>query len=129
MTATRGRDTRPEMAVRRAVHRRGLRYRVSARPLPGLRRTADLVFPRARVAVFVDGCWWHGCAEHHRPATRNAVFWEEKIQGNRERDADTDRRLAEAGWTVVRVWEHHDPEWAAGVVAAAVRAAASASEG
>src|SRR5690242_1595504 len=74
MRANRGRDTAPELAVRRAVHRLGLRYRVSARPIASLRRTADLVFPRQRVAVFVDGCFWHGCPVHHTVAKTNAAF-------------------------------------------------------
>ncbi len=113
MRANKGRDTRPELAVRSATHALGLRYRVNVSPLPGSRRTADLVFPRAKVAVFVDGCFWHGCQEHHRPATRNADFWRSKIQGNMARDADTDTRLREAGWMVVRVWEHESPSDAA----------------
>ena len=109
MQSNKSRDTKPELALRSAVHALGLRYRVSAKPLAGLRRTADLVFPRARVAVFLDGCFWHGCPEHHTVASANASFWAEKVEGNRTRDRDTDRRLAEAGWDVVRVWEHEDP--------------------
>ncbi|WP_306370948.1 very short patch repair endonuclease [Nocardiopsis sp. CC223A] len=121
MRANRGRDTGPELAVRRLVHAAGLRYRVSARPLPGLRRTADLVFTRRRIAVFVDGCFWHGCPRHHTKARTNAAYWAEKVRANRERDADTDRRLAEAGWTVLRFWEHEEPAAVAGRVIAAVR--------
>lgn len=109
MRANRGRDTHPELALRRLLHQRGLRYRVNARPLPKIRRTADVVFPRYRVAVFVDGCFWHGCPQHYRPASRNAKFWQEKIEGNRKRDIDTDEKLTTAGWIVVRVWEHDDP--------------------
>ncbi|WP_436892219.1 very short patch repair endonuclease [Nocardiopsis dassonvillei] len=123
MRANRGRDTGPELALRRLVHAAGLRYRVSARPLPALRRTADLVFTRRRVAVFVDGCFWHGCPEHHTRARTNAAYWADKVAANRARDADTDRRLAEAGWTVLRFWEHEDPAAAAARVVAAVRAA------
>jgi DNA mismatch endonuclease, patch repair protein len=123
MRANRGRDTRPELALRSAVHRLGLRYRVAARPLQGVRRTADLVFSKVRVAVFLDGCFWHGCPEHHRRATgATADFWAEKIEGNRRRDADTDLRLREAGWEVVRVWEHEDPAEAANRIAVTVRA-------
>lgn len=121
MRANRSRDTAPELAVRRQVHRLGLRYRVGTRPLPAIRRTADLVFRGARVAVFIDGCWWHGCPEHSTAAKTNAAFWSGKIAANRERDADTNRRLAEAGWSVVRVWEHDDPAEAALRVAEAVR--------
>lgn len=122
MRANRGRDTRPELAVRRAVHALGLRYRVNTRPDPSVRRTADLVFPRQQLAVFVDGCFWHGCPDHHRPATgETAAFWADKIDGNKRRDADTDERLRNAGWTVVRLWEHEDPTVAATRVAALVR--------
>jgi DNA mismatch endonuclease (patch repair protein) len=106
MQSNKSRDTKPEIALRSAVHALGLRYRVSARPVEALRRTADLVFTRAKVAVFLDGCFWHGCPQHHTVATRNARFWSEKVETNRARDRDTDRRLREAGWTTVRVWEH-----------------------
>jgi DNA mismatch endonuclease (patch repair protein) len=121
MRANRGRDTRPERALRSAVHALGLRYRVNFRPIPGLRRTADLVFTRAKVAVFLDGCFWHGCPEHLRPARVNESFWSAKIAGNRQRDLDTDRQLAETGWTVIRVWEHEDPQAAARRIAKVVR--------
>jgi DNA mismatch endonuclease, patch repair protein len=109
MRGNRGRDTAPERRLRELLHKRGLRYRVSTRPLPSLRRTADIVFPKARVAVFVDGCYWHGCPDHHRPATRNSEFWRSKIADNKRRDAETNRVLSEQGWTVVRCWEHEDP--------------------
>ncbi|MCY0927053.1 very short patch repair endonuclease [Streptomyces sp. H27-H1] len=118
MSANRSRDTVPELLVRKALHRRGLRYRVSARPLPGLRRTADVVFTKARVAVFVDGCFWHGCPEHHRPATKqHSDFWRRKMEENRSRDTTTNQALQEAGWTVIRIWEHEDPDEAAGRIA------------
>lgn len=113
MRANRGRDTGPELALRRAVHALGLRYRVSVRPVPTVRRTADLVFTRARVAVFLDGCFWHGCPRHHTIAATNAAFWARKVDTTRRRDRDTDRRLTEAGWTVLRIWEHEDPVAAA----------------
>jgi DNA mismatch endonuclease (patch repair protein) len=113
MQSNKGRDTKPELALRSAVHALGLRYRVDARPLTGLRRTADLVFPRVKVAVFLDGCFWHGCPEHHTVAATNATFWADKVKSNAARDRDTDRRLGEAGWAVVRVWEHEDPAEAA----------------
>jgi DNA mismatch endonuclease (patch repair protein) len=114
------------LALRRAVHGRGLRYRVAARPLKELRRTADLVFTRAKVAVFLDGCFWHGCPEHHTVAVRNGKYWASKVERNRARDAETDRKLIEAGWTVVRIWEHEDPLDAAGRVEAAVTEARQA---
>ncbi|MFF1792992.1 very short patch repair endonuclease [Kitasatospora sp. NPDC058263] len=122
MRANRGRDTKPELRLRSIVHAEGLRYRVSSRPIPQLRRTADMVFTKAHVAVFVDGCFWHGCSEHLRPAQKNSDFWVAKIATNRARDEETDRLLAEAGWRVVRVWEHEDPLTAAGRVIAEVRA-------
>ncbi|MFC3891619.1 very short patch repair endonuclease [Lentzea rhizosphaerae] len=121
MRSNRGRDTGPELAVRRAVHALGLRYRVSYRPVPSLRRTADLVFTRAKVAVFVDGCFWHGCPDHHTAPKANAGFWANKVRGNRERDMDTNRQLAEAGWRVLRFWEHEPPPDVARQIAEAVR--------
>lgn len=121
MRATGRRDTAAEMAVRRAAHRLGLRYRVDAPALPGLRRRADLLFTRARVAVFVDGCFWHGCPTHGSRPRANAQWWAEKIAANRRRDADTDARLVEANWISLRVWEHEDPEDAAARIAHVVR--------
>ena len=121
MQSNKSRDTKPELALRSAVHARGLRYRVSAKPLAGVRRTADLVFPRAQVAVFLDGCFWHGCPEHHTVAAANASFWAEKVENNRARDRNTDERLAEAGWVSIRIWEHEDPQEAAGRVEEVVR--------
>lgn len=114
MRGNKGRDTSPEMRLRSLLHGAGLRYRVSVRPLPGLRRTADVVFPHVRLAVFVDGCYWHGCPEHYRPASTNAAFWHTKIEGNRQRDTETDQLLSTAGWTVLRFWEHEDPTQAVG---------------
>ncbi|WP_406057548.1 very short patch repair endonuclease [Kribbella sp. NBC_00889] len=113
MQANRGRDTAPELALRRAVHALGLRYFVNRRPISTLRRTADLVFPTERVAVFLDGCFWHGCPLHHTKAKENAQFWAEKVRRNRERDEQTNELLARAGWLVIRVWEHDDPAVAA----------------
>ncbi|WP_308284158.1 very short patch repair endonuclease [Streptomyces buecherae] len=121
MRANRSKDTRPELRLRSLLHKQGLRYRVAARPLPELRRTADLIFAKPRVAVFVDGCFWHGCPEHLRESHKNAEFWRAKIEGNQARDTETDRLLREAGWTVVRVWEHEDSDVAAARVIGAVR--------
>ncbi|MET7294528.1 very short patch repair endonuclease [Streptomyces griseoloalbus] len=120
MTANKSRDTKPERQLRSLLYRQGLRYRVDARPIRDLRRTADLVFPKARVAVFVDGCYWHGCPEHYRPAVKRSRWWQEKIEGNRARDTDTNSRLREQGWTVVRVWEHEAPHLAAAKVISAL---------
>lgn len=120
------RDTKPELRLRRLLHASGLRYRVDFPPLPGVRRRADVVFTRWRIAVFVDGCYWHGCPEHGpKKFGTNAQFWTDKIRTNRARDADTDARLEAAGWSVLRVWEHDDPAVAARRVEAAVRGAAA----
>ncbi|WP_407320115.1 very short patch repair endonuclease [Isoptericola halotolerans] len=121
MQANRGRDTGPELAVRRAVHALGLRYRVDARPLADLNRRADLVFGRAHVAVFVDGCYWHGCPVHHTVARTNESYWAKKVETNRRRDLDTNARLRAAGWTVARFWEHEEPAEVAGEISRLVR--------
>jgi|SRR5581483_4949865 len=121
MEVTGRRDTAAEVALRSILHRMGLRFRVDQAPIPGVRRRADLVFKSARVAVFVDGCFWHGCSEHGTWPKANPEFWREKIETNRRRDADTDRRLREAGWLVLRVWEHEDPTAAARVIRRTVR--------
>lgn len=115
------RDTAPELALRSELHRRGLRFRVDRAPVPGLRSRADVVFGPARVAVYVDGCFWHSCPEHGTRPKRNAAFWRQKLERNRERDAATDRLLDENGWTVIRIWEHEDPSEAADRVERAVR--------
>lgn len=120
MQSTRRRDTPAELAVRSALHRQGLRYRVDVPALPGSRRRADIVFRRARVAVFVDGCFWHGCPEHGTQPKENATWWVEKLAQNRRRDAHTSHELTEAGWLVLRFWEHDDPDAAASVVRDAV---------
>ncbi|HZT67404.1 MAG TPA: very short patch repair endonuclease [Acidimicrobiales bacterium] len=122
MSAFPRRDTSPELALRRELHRRGLRYFVHRRPIPTLRRQADVVFPRMKVAVFVDGCFWHGCVDHGRREHRtNGWYWPEKIQRNFDRDRDTDLQLVGAGWAVFRVWEHDDPAAAAEAIRGLVR--------
>lgn len=106
MQANRGRDTGPEVALRSLLHQVGMRFRVDL-PLPfDRRRRADIVFTRVGLYVFVDGCFWHGCPEHFvMPKTRRA-FWAAKIEGNRSRDRETDQRLRELGFVVLRIWEH-----------------------
>lgn len=120
MSRQKSRDTQLELNLRKALHASGLRYRVHRRPLKGIRREADVVFGPAKVAVFVDGCFWHGCPEHATWPKNNAEFWRNKIEGNRARDADTDARLAAAGWLSVRIWEHESSAEAAQRVRTAV---------
>ncbi len=107
------RDTAPEVALRKTLWRMGLRYRVQYK-VPGLpRRKVDIAFTRQKVAVQVDGCFWHGCPEHGTVPGRNSQWWQWKIARNQARDADTDALLAELGWQVIHVWEHEDPTAAA----------------
>ncbi|WP_345501976.1 very short patch repair endonuclease [Pedococcus ginsenosidimutans] len=113
--------TAPELALRRELHRRGLRYRVQVR-IPGLpRRRPDIVFTRAKVAVFVDGCFWHACPDHCIVPKANREWWLWKFAVNRERDADTNKALADLGWAVVRIWEHESISSAADAVMTVVR--------
>jgi DNA mismatch endonuclease (patch repair protein) len=106
MARVRQRGTIPELELRRALYARGLRYRVQVSLLTKPKRVADIVFPGTRVAVFVDGCFWHGCPLHASWPKENADFWRAKIEANRARDADTDERLRAIGWEVIRVWSH-----------------------
>lgn len=121
MSRQRRAHTEPEMALRRELHRRGIRYFVDRAPIRGQRRRADLVFPRRRVAVYVDGCFWHRCPVHATDPKNNAEWWAEKLSGNVERDRATDAALVAAGWEVVRIWEHEDPVSAADRVQAALK--------
>ena len=115
-------DTPAEMALRRELHRRGLRYRIDAKPVAEMRTRADLVFKTARVAVYVDGCYWHSCSEHGTlPRGDNAAWWRSKLATNVERDQAVTAALRERGWIVIRVWEHEDAREAADRVEAAVR--------
>jgi DNA mismatch endonuclease (patch repair protein) len=106
MRGNRSRDTLPELAIRSALHALGLRFRVDARPVVTVPRRADVVFRGARIAVFIDGCFWHGCPDHYRPPATNPAYWLDKVSINRLRDRDTDRRLLAIGWRTVRIWEH-----------------------
>ncbi|MCA1560579.1 MAG: very short patch repair endonuclease [Acidobacteria bacterium] len=120
MQVTRRRDTPGELALRAALSALRLRYRVDL-SLPGTRRRPDVAFLRAKVAVFVDGCFWHGCPEHGTWPKANAAWWRAKLKGNVLRDRDTDARLAAMGWRVFRVWEHDEPKSAAAAIARTVR--------
>lgn len=122
MARVRRRDTAPELELRSELHRRGLRYRVDRRPLKAVPSRADVVFGPAKVAVYVDGCFWHSCPEHGTMPRSNEAFWRDKLDRNRERDAMANELLGAAGWTVVRVWEHEEVDAAADRVEAAVRA-------
>ncbi len=111
MRANRRVDTAPELALRRLLHAAGLRYRVDFPiEIAGQWVRPDVVFTRLRLAVFVDGCYWHGCPEHCRIPTANRDYWTAKIERNRARDLRNTAMLAEAGWEVVRAWEHERPE-------------------
>lgn len=116
MRTTKQRDTKPELELRRALFRMGFRYRVDV-PIKGSRRRTDIVFRPDRLAVYVDGCFWHSCPEHGSVPKQNSEWWIDKLATNVARDADTDARLGADGWTVLRFWEHEDPEMAAEVVA------------
>jgi len=116
MQANRGRETKPEKALRSALHARGLRFRKHFRPLKDLRCDADVVFPAEKVAVFVDGCFWHRCPTHSvRPRT-NRDYWSAKIDRNVQRDSRNNQLLQQAGWEVIRVWEHEPSMEAAAAV-------------
>lgn len=110
MRVNRRRDTGPELAVRSRLHARGWRYRVDFRLAPPLRARADIVFTRARVAIFIDGCFWHSCPLHGTAPKANAEYWIPKLARNTERDRRTDEALAEMSWRVLRFWEHENPD-------------------
>lgn len=125
MRSQRRADTKPELELRRALHAAGFRYRVGL-SVPGRpRRTIDIAFPRAKLAVFVDGCFWHGCPEHFVPPRANAEWWASKIRSNVDRDRDTDSALTKNGWAVLRVWEHETASVAAEHVISRLKAGAT----
>ncbi|HST49310.1 very short patch repair endonuclease [Jatrophihabitans sp.] len=121
LSRQRQRNTRPELALRSALHRQGQRFYVHRRPIPSLRRVADIVFPAVKVAVEVRGCFWHACPEHGTAPKSNAEWWADKLASNRRRDETADTALRAAGWLPVTVWEHESPEEAARRVAAVVQ--------
>lgn len=125
MLANKPRDTTTELAVRRLLHARGLRYRVDYSPIPSnRRRKADIVFTRAHIAVFIDGCFWHGCPVHATHPKRNSDYWGPKLARNVQRDVETTAALEAAGWRVLRFWEHEEPEDVANRIAVTWRLAA-----
>ncbi|KAA3621721.1 MAG: DNA mismatch endonuclease Vsr [Proteobacteria bacterium] len=125
MRAVRQRDTKAELAIRQRLHAKCLRYRVDRTVLDKPRRRADIAFTRLKIAVFVDGCFWHGCPEHGTSSKENAEFWRDKIETNVRRDRDTHERLRAANWVVHRYWEHEDPNDAADTIARMVHRRAS----
>lgn len=120
MQSVRQKNTSAESALRRELHARGLRYRIQVPVLTKPRRVADVAFSGLRVAIFVDGCFWHGCPQHATWPKQNAEFWRAKIIANQQRDRDTDERLRAEGWKVVRAWEHEPPERVAAKIATIV---------
>ncbi len=118
MSTVRRRDNGPEMAVRRALRARGVGYRVCFRVPSQRRRTIDIAFVRARLAVYIDGCFWHGCPAHGHLPKANREWWTAKMTMNRARDAAVNAQLAELGWTVLRFWEHESPEDVADLILA-----------
>jgi DNA mismatch endonuclease (patch repair protein) len=109
MSKVRQSGTDAEIALRREMYRNGLRYRVNVEVLKNPRRVVDIAFPRHKIAILVDGCFWHGCPQHATWPKRNADFWRQKIEANQLRDSDTNARLRKDGWTVLRFWEHESP--------------------
>lgn len=121
MAAIKSRDTSAERRIRSALHRAGVRFRLGQQIVTGGRRVRpDIVFRRARVALFIDGCFWHGCPQHCRMPSSNVKYWNPKIERNRTRDQRNDEELRATGWTVVRVWEHDDPAAVVDVVTTAL---------
>ncbi|QNB09796.1 very short patch repair endonuclease [Herbaspirillum frisingense] len=116
MAKIRQKGTNVEIALRRELYRMGLRYRIDFQVLQKPRRVADIAFPGRKIAIFVDGCFWHGCPEHATWPKQNADFWRKKIEANRARDVDTNERLRSMGWTVLRFWEHERPIDAAKII-------------
>lgn len=129
MKAMPRRDTGLELAVRRALYSHGLRYRLHRRPVEGLRCRADIVFCGVRVAVFCDSCFWHSCPDHCKIPKRNHDWWRDELAWTAERDERNNRALENAGWIVIRVWEHNDVELAALSIARIVKELRSRSAG
>lgn len=113
MAATPQANTTAEMSIRRCLHAMGFRYRVDKVVLRSPRRKSDICFANLKIAIFIDGCFWHGCPRHGTMPKRNRKFWRKKINTNRARDRDTTKRLRNCGWSVIRIWEHEDPSAAA----------------
>lgn len=113
MVANRSKNTKPELALRSLLHRRGFRFRVDRAPLAGVRFRADVVFGSERIAVFVDGCYWHACPVHGTQSKTNSAFWIDKLETNQRRDEAINAMLIDHDWWPIRVWEHEPVELAA----------------
>lgn len=118
MARTSGFNNPRERAIRSALHKMGFRFRIHYRAIVGTRRTIDIAFTRYRLAVFCDGCFWHGCPQHATQPKTNAEWWKEKIAANTARDHDTNTRLTGSGWSVLRIWEHEPIERAVAAIVA-----------
>jgi DNA mismatch endonuclease (patch repair protein) len=121
MQSNRGRDSKLEMRLRREIHSKGLRYAIDRRPEEDVNSRADLLFESAKLVVYVNGCFWHGCGRHYREPKTNASFWRNKIATNRTRDRKVRRNLQRRGWKVIVVWEHDDVEQTADEISKLVR--------
>lgn len=117
MKSQKRKDTRPELLLRKKLHRLGLRFVTHRYPLVGINITADILFTRLKVAVFVDGCFWHECPLHGSIPRANGQWWKEKLLANKLRDSRNNETLHSKGWHVVRIWEHEVPEVAASDIA------------
>lgn len=129
MLGNKSKDTKPELVIRRHLHAAGLRYRVHARPIKNWNRRADIVFPKAKIAVFVNGCFWHGCLEHYTAPKTNSEYWAPKIRRNVERDTETFLRLKSEGWLVIPIWEHENLDKKSEKVAVKIRKRLSKGKG
>ena len=116
MQTTAQKRTGPELALRSALDRSGLEYETDQRAIPSLRSRPDILFSGSRLAIFVDGCFWHGCPIHGTTPKNNAEWWREKLATNRRRDQQVDVALQDHGWQVLRFWEHDDPMTSAATV-------------
>ena len=120
MKSVRQTGTKPENHIHEELLRRGLQLQTSTRPISEIRLTADFVFPSEKLSVFIDGCFWHGCPDHFKLPLTNRDWWEEKVSETVRRDRRQTAKLNDAGWSVVRIWEHETPSAAVDKIIAAL---------